>query len=110
MKSSVSNTSAAPLLSRASPDLRLLFAVEFLSSSAANFLQVGIFFYTQQRFGWTLRDNFLLAAAQGVAYVLGAMNANRLTRIWPRRSALAGLYFCMMLVGLLGVMLPYSAV
>jgi MFS family permease len=110
MKSSFPHESAAVRLSRSSPDVRLLFTVEFLTSAGTNFLQVGIFFYTIHRFHWTLRDNFLLGAAQGVAYVLGAMNADRLTRIWSRRPALTRLYFCMMTVAFIGAMFPFSAV
>ena len=110
MKSSGPHESAAVPLSRRSPDVRLLFTVEFLTSAGGNFLQVGIFFYTIHRFHWTLRDNFLLGAAQGVAYVMGAMNAKRLARIWSRRACSTRLYFCMMTVGLVGVMFPFSAV
>jgi Na+/melibiose symporter-like transporter len=97
---------AQPTVSRP-PDMRLL-VVEFVSSAAANFLQTGIFFYTRHRFHWTLRANFLLAATQGAFYVIGAMNANRLTRLWTRRQALARTYAVMAVIGLIGVMLPYS--
>jgi len=91
-----------------SPDARLLFVVEFLTSCSTNFLQVGIFFYTQQRFGWTLRSNFLLAAAQGATYVCGAMSAGRISARWPARTALARLYVAMCLVGCLGAAFPRS--
>lgn len=93
---------------RGAADIRLLFTVEFLSSAAANFLQVGIFFYTAHRFHWSLRSNFLLAAVQGISYVLGAMNANRLTRYWSRRDALTRIYFALCVVALAGAALPYS--
>ena len=93
---------------RGAADIRLLFTVELLTSAAANFLQVGIFFYTTHRFQWSLRSNFLLAAVQGVTYVLGAMNANRLTRFWSRRDALTRIYFALCVVALLGAALPYS--
>jgi len=110
MDASVSQSSHPVSRLRTSPAVRLLFIVEFLTSAGANFLQVGIFFYTRQRFEWTLRSNFLLAAMQGVFYVLGAMNADRLTRIWSRRGALARLYAALAVVALLGAMLPYSLV
>jgi MFS family permease len=95
-------------IGQASHDARLLFVVEFLTSCSTNFLQVGIFFYTQQRFGWTLRSNFLLAAAQGATYVCGAMSAGRLSTRWPARTALARLYVAMCLVGCLGAAFPRS--
>ena len=93
-----------------SPDVVLAFAAEFLTSCGTNFLQVGIFFYTQQRFGWTLRSNFLLAAVQGVAYVVGAMNASRVRRRWSPHVTLIGIYAAMTVVAMLGALLPYSAV
>ncbi len=110
MHASLSQPSEKLRRPRGSADIRVLFITEFITSAGANFLQVGIFFYTAHRFQWTLRSNFLLAAMQGVAYVLGAMNANRLTRVWSRRAALTRIYFSMSVVALLGAALPYSAV
>jgi hypothetical protein len=55
-------------------------------------MQVGIFFYTTRRFGWGLRENFTLAAVQGVVYIAGALLAQGLTvRLGPRR-VLASFY------------------
>lgn len=69
------------------PAVRVLFAVEGLASLGGNLLQVGIFFYTNRRFGWGPRENLTLAAAQGVVYVVGALLANALaTRLPPRRA------------------------
>lgn len=63
---------------------------------------MGIFFYTVQRFGWSLRANFTLAAGQGIFYVCGALTANRLIgRIAPR-AALAGIYAAMALIAVGG--------
>ena len=69
-----------------------LYAVEGMSSLGGTLLSVGIFFYTEHRFGWSLRHNLLLAAGQGLVYVLGALLASRLTRPVGRRWALVVLY------------------
>src|SRR5687768_2499835 len=60
-----------PVSARGGADasVRSVFAVEALTSVGSTLLGVGIFFYTQHRFAWGLRENFLLAATQGVAYV-----------------------------------------
>jgi hypothetical protein len=87
-----------------------LFTIEFLMSCGANFLSTGVFFYTTQRFGWTLRSNFILAAAQGCLYVCGAMSAGQLRKRWSPRGTLMRLFTCMMLVGLTGFIFPRSLV
>lgn len=46
---------------------------------------IGMVFYTKDRFGWGLTENFRLAAAQGVVYVFGALSAHALSsRLSPR--------------------------
>ena len=83
--------SAAPLDSAASPPpVRVLYTAEGLCSIGGNLMQVGIFFYTNRRFGWGLKENFTLAATQGVVYVAGALLAHGLaTRVAPRRALAA---------------------
>lgn len=110
MQASLSQPPHDLLRPRGAADIRLLYTIEFISAAAANFLQVGIFFYTTHRFQWTLRSNFLLATMQGVSYVVGAMNAKRLTRYWSRRGAMMRVYLALSIVALLGAALPYSAV
>ena len=55
-------------------------------------LSVGIFFYLRHRFGWESRHNLLLAAVQGLVYVLGALMAGRLTHALGRRRTLVIMY------------------
>jgi hypothetical protein len=66
---------------------------------------VGVFFYTNHRFGWTLLQNFLLAAGQGVMYVVGSLLASRVSE-WcgSRTRTLVGLYLTMTLLAILGLM------
>jgi hypothetical protein len=54
-----------------------VYAVEALASTGGTLFTIGIFFYTKDRFGWALAENFRLAATQGVIYVVGALLAHR---------------------------------
>src|SRR3982751_4002741 len=74
------------------PGIGALYTVEGLCSVGGNLMQVGIFFYTNRRFGWGLRENFTLAASQGVVYVTGALLAHGTTSRVPPRTVLATLY------------------
>jgi hypothetical protein len=113
---------AAPLdYATRPPRVGILYTVEGLCSIGGNLMQVGIFFYTNRRFGWGLRENFTLAATQGVVYVVGALLAHALsTRVAPRR-ALAGVCAVLSLIalstlatdsprGMVAAVLAYTAV
>ena len=76
----------------------LLFAAEALNSAAGTLLTVGVLFYMTHRFGWTARENFAVAACQGMLYVLGALSARRLADRWKRIAALQTLYAVMPLL------------
>src|SRR5688500_9403091 len=103
------------------PPVGRLYTVEGLCSIGGNLMQVGIFFYTNRRFGWGLKENFTLAAAQGVVYVAGALLAHGVaTRVAPR-NALAAVYVLLAAVafgalltasawGLVAAILAYTAV
>jgi hypothetical protein len=69
-----------------------LYGVESLASIAGTVLIVGIPFFTKEVYGWTILHNFLLTAAQGVVYAIGALAAEPLTRRWGRRNSLVLLY------------------
>jgi MFS family permease len=69
------------------PPAARLFTLEGLCSIGGNLLQIGIFFYTNRRFSWGLKENFTLATVQGIVYVVGAMLAHALaTRVGARRA------------------------
>ncbi|QOV87980.1 hypothetical protein IPV69_17120 [Humisphaera borealis] len=65
---------------------------------------IGIVFYTKDRFGWGLTENFRLAAAQGVVYVMGALSAHALTSRLSHRVATIALHSAMALACLAGVL------
>jgi MFS family permease len=73
----------------------LLFTAEGANSAAGTLLTVGVLFYMTHRFGWTARENFAVAACQGMFYVLGALSAKRLANRWKRIAALQTLYAIM---------------
>jgi hypothetical protein len=64
-------------------------------------LSIGTSFYMNNRFGWGLRENFLLAAGQGVAYVPGALLAHLATRKLGRKGAIIAAYCILTLLSLL---------
>lgn len=80
--------------------VKLLFTVEGLGSIGGNLMQVGIFFYTNRRFGWGLKENFTLAAAQGVVYTGFALTAQQLARRFEPRNVVAALYGILSLISL----------
>src|SRR6266404_3497883 len=69
-----------------------LFGAEALCSIAGTLLSIGTSFYMKDRFGWGMRQNFMLAAAQGLAYVPGALSAGRMTRWLGRGGTLFAAY------------------
>lgn len=84
------------------PRAGVLFLVDGLTSFATTLLVVAIFFFTKARFGWGLRENFQLAALQGVVYVAGSLLAGKLaSRLHPIR-ALVAIYLAACLVGVAG--------
>lgn len=87
-----------------------LYVIEALSSAGATLLTVGIFFYTANHFGWGLRQNFQLAAAQGAIYVVGALLAGTITARVPHQAALALVYVALAGVSAVGVVAPGSPV
>ena len=65
----------------------VLTALENIASAV---VQVSIFFYTQQRLGFTGNENLALALIHGAAYTAGALLSHRLTARIPERPALLG--------------------
>lgn len=72
-----------------------LYAAEAVNSIAATLLTVGLPFYTNHRFGWGARENFTVAALQGLFYVLGALAAQKISLRWGRQKSLLALSACM---------------
>jgi len=82
-----------------SPVLLRLYAAEALGSVSGVWLTVGLPFFTHHRLGWGAGENFLLGAAQGLTYVLGALTAPRAARRGGRRATLVRLYAALAVLG-----------
>jgi MFS family permease len=95
MEDSAENQSPSSIFHPRSSSSRPLwpaYAAESFSSVSTTLLSVGIFFYTEHYFHWSLRQNLLLAAAQGTAYVIGSLSSHGLAERFGRRRALMGLF------------------
>jgi MFS family permease len=90
--------------------LPLLYCMESMGSVGATVMMVVIFFYMQKNFHWTAFQNLLLAAGEGVVYVIGALSTDFLSRIIGRRKLLRVLNVGMVILGVLGWMLPLQMV
>ncbi|HUB25482.1 MAG TPA: MFS transporter [Tepidisphaeraceae bacterium] len=67
--------------------LRVLrvYAAHFLASIGSNLFLPAFFFYAHDIFGWGARRNLMLAAAEGIVYMIGALSAQKLARVAGRR-------------------------
>jgi MFS family permease len=93
-------TADASLSDAKSPPVGVLYTVEGLGSVGGNLMQVGIFFYTNRQFGWGLRENFTLAALQGVVYVIGALAAHSLSKRFRATRLAMSVYAILGAIGL----------
>jgi MFS family permease len=69
-----------------------LYAAEGVNSLSASLLTAALPFFTNHRFGWGARQNFAIAALQGVFYVFGALRAQRISQRWGRERSLLAIY------------------
>lgn len=97
-------------VSAASRRLVWLYLVEALIGTGSAFLTIGIFFFTENRFGWGVQRNFMLAAGQGAVYIVGALLADQFTRRWGQRRVLMTLYVVLALIAGVGVVWPTPGV
>lgn len=87
--------------------LLMILLITGLMDIGATFLLSGIFFFTEHEFGWGPLKNLLLASAQGLMYVGGALMAHPLTIRWRPGLVLAGLQGAMAIFAL--AILPIAA-
>jgi MFS family permease len=72
-------------------------------------LTVGIFFFTERYFRWGLKQNFLLATAQGGVYVIGSLAANKVAAQFGRRRGLIAISSLMAALALAAAAAPSPA-
>jgi MFS family permease len=68
------------------------YAIEAMATIGGTLMSVGIFFYMHETFHWEMPQNFMLAAAQGLVYVPGALLAGPVTRRFGPTRTLSGVY------------------
>ena len=85
---------------------KMLYAVEAVTGLASTMLIISIFFYTEKRFGWKMRQNLLLAAVEGLAYITGSLAANFISRRFGRRNSLLAIYALLAAIAAVGVFYP----
>src|SRR5438128_9646450 len=101
------NSSPAIQLSSASARRRkMLYAVEAVTGLASTMLFISIFFYTEKRFGWKMRQNLILAAVQGFVYVAGSLLANSISQKFGRRNSLLVLFILIGVIASIGIFRP----
>jgi MFS family permease len=88
----MASCNTVPFVSPVRYRLHPLYAAEAANAISAILLVVGLSFYTSHRFGWGARENFSIAAFQGVFYMLGALQAKRISQRWGRERSLLWLY------------------
>jgi MFS family permease len=88
----MASCTTVPLASPVRHQLLLLYAAEAANAISAILLVVGLSFYTSHRFNWGARENFSVAAFQGVFYMLGALLAKGISQRWGRERSLLWLY------------------
>jgi MFS family permease len=86
--------------------LARVYSLEALGSVGGNLLMLGIFFYTQKRFGWGARKNLLLSSTQGMVYVIGALAAHPISARIGRIGLLRVLHAAMAAAALAGLFAP----
>src|ERR1700722_6881377 len=87
-----------------------VYAAHFMASIGSNFLLPAFFFFAKQVFGWGARRSLLLASAEGIFYVAGALMAHTLAHKAGRRRALMGIQCVAAVLCVLAWIRPIPAV
>src|SRR5579863_551528 len=82
------------------PGILGLYGAEAICSIAGTLLSIGTSFYMKERFHWGMRENFVLAAVQGLVYVPGALLAGGVARRVGRKAGICGAYIVLTLLSL----------
>jgi MFS family permease len=74
------------------PGVLSLYLIESMATIGGTLMSIGIFFYMKYRFGWRMPQSFMLAAAQGLVYIPGALGAGPIAARLGQRRTLAAAY------------------
>src|SRR3989440_10072127 len=89
---------------------RMLYGVEAVTGLASTMPIISIYFYTEKRFGWKMRQNLLLAAAEGLVYVIGSRAASFISPRFGRRNSLLVVYAILAAIASIGIIRPTPTV
>jgi hypothetical protein len=84
----------------------MLYGVEGVSGLASTMLIISIYFYTEKVFGWSMRQNLILAAAEGLVYVVGSLAAKAVSGRFGRRNSLLVVYAILGAIAAVGIVKP----
>jgi hypothetical protein len=90
--------------------LSRLLVISFLMAIATIFVVRGVYFYTEQHFGFTRGQNLLLALAFGVIYAGGAAVSHHVARLAAERTVLLALILGLSMTSLIPALWPRQAV
>src|SRR5882762_7703724 len=90
--------------------LWMLYLVEAVTALATPMLIVSIYFYTEKIFGWSMRRNLLLAAAEGAVYIVGSLLASPVSQKFGRRRSVLALFILVGILAAIGALWPEPAV
>jgi len=84
----------------------MLYGVEAVTGLASTMLIISIYFYTEKRFGWRMRQNLFLAAAEGLIYIVGSLAASFISTRFGRRNSLLVFYAILAAIAAVGIFWP----
>jgi len=90
----------------ARPRRWMLYGVEGVTGLASTMLVISIFFFTERSFGWSMRQNLMLAATQGVVYIAGSLLARFVSGKFGRRNSLLVLFVMIGAIAAIGIVRP----
>src|SRR3954467_14299231 len=88
----------------------MLYGVEAVTGLASTMLIISIYFYTEKTFHWSMRQNLVLAAVEGLVYVVGSLAASALSTRFGRRNSLLVIYAVLGAIAAIGIIRPTPTV
>src|SRR5437868_8970720 len=85
---------------------KMLYGVEAVTGLASTMLIISIYFYTEKTFHWSMRQNLILAAVEGLVYMVGSLAANGVSSRFGRRDSLLVIYAVLGAIAAIGIIRP----
>ncbi|HMO52655.1 MAG TPA: MFS transporter [Kiritimatiellia bacterium] len=78
------------------------YVIEGLSAFACTILQLGLYFWARERYGFSNTENLLLGAVHGISHILGSRWGGRIADRWGYTRLMAPAFLVCGAAGLLG--------